>query len=71
MLKMLNVLCDLHFRRNQPQNFSDDRYIGTLKKELIKLKNKKLGHCDWVVEHVVRLYNCSCKQSYVTVVLTS
>ena len=29
-----NVLCDLPFRRNQPQNLADDRYIRVLKHEL-------------------------------------
>jgi hypothetical protein len=41
-----NVLCDLPFRRNQPQNSADDQYVKILKKGLIKQKNKKVGHCD-------------------------
>ena len=31
---ILNVLCDLPFRRNQPQNSADDPYIRTLKNVL-------------------------------------
>jgi hypothetical protein len=43
---ILNVLCDLPFRQNQPQNSADDCYIRILKTVLIKLENRKEGHCD-------------------------
>jgi hypothetical protein len=40
------VLRDLPFSRNQPLKSADDCYIRILKNKLIKLKNKKIGHCD-------------------------
>jgi hypothetical protein len=40
------VLRDLPFSRNQPLKSADDQYIRILKNKLIKLKNKKIGHCD-------------------------
>jgi hypothetical protein len=41
-----NVLRDFPFNRNQPLKPADDWYIRILKNKLIKLENKKTGHCD-------------------------
>jgi hypothetical protein len=40
------VLRDFRFRQYQPLKSADDQYITILKNKLIKLKNKKTGHCD-------------------------
>jgi predicted RNA-binding protein YlxR (DUF448 family) len=42
------VLCDFPFSRNKPLKSADDCYIRILKniRKLVKLKNKKVGHCD-------------------------
>jgi hypothetical protein len=50
-----NVLRSFLLSRNQPLKSADDQYIGVSKNKLIKSKkkNKKIRHCDWVVEHVV------------------
>jgi hypothetical protein len=39
-------LRDFPFSQNQSLKSADDQYIRILKKKLIKLKNKKTGHCD-------------------------
>jgi hypothetical protein len=48
-----NILRDFPFSQNQPMKSADDQYIRILKNKLIKLKNRKTGHCDWVTERVV------------------
>jgi hypothetical protein len=40
------VLRDLPFSRNQPLKSADEYYIRILKNKLMKLKKKKIGHCD-------------------------
>jgi hypothetical protein len=45
-IKISKVLPDFPFSQNQPVKSADDQYITILRNKLIKLKNKKIGHCD-------------------------
>jgi hypothetical protein len=46
------VLRDLPISRNQSLKSADDYYIRILKPKFKKCKKKKIGHCDYVMEHV-------------------
>jgi hypothetical protein len=52
-IMMSKVFRDFPYSWSQPPKSANDLYIIILKNKLIKFtKNKKLGYCDWVMEHV-------------------
>jgi hypothetical protein len=50
-----NILSDFPYSLNQPLKSAHDEYIWILKNIINKIEKarKKIGHCDWVTEHVV------------------